>query len=288
MAKVKKRVLALSRWNNHLWRVITCWFISKVTWSHDLNSYMVIWYKSQGLICVCFKRWDKDVCDPYEATPWRNHTWDTNYSRSLLNYILFNFGIGIIVLSRGIQKEGWCLPKLKPIYSKAISKNQNPLDTLCMTIVRIEKLRVFLLKSSWTYSAELSFFSCSWAFSTIVELQLQLCLQLQLSFFNCSWTSTGSRKVQPGSREVQPGSRASSTEVQRGSIGVQGKSNRGPERFNRGQGKVQPRFNPGPHWSKPVEPALGAVQPVLGSHDRSDLLNSRLTISLTTRWLNRP
>jgi hypothetical protein len=105
MAKVKKRVLALSRWTNQLWRVITCWCISKVTWSHDLNSYMVIWYKSHGLICVCFKRWDKDVCDPHEATPWRNHTWDTNYSRSLLNYILFNLSIGIVVLSRGSKKK---------------------------------------------------------------------------------------------------------------------------------------------------------------------------------------
>jgi hypothetical protein len=60
-----------------------------------------------GSICVCFKRWDKDVCDPYEATPWRNHTWDTNDSRSLLNYILFNLSIGIVVLSRGsIKKVG--------------------------------------------------------------------------------------------------------------------------------------------------------------------------------------
>jgi hypothetical protein len=175
MAKVKKRVLALSRWTNQLWRVITCWFISKVTWSHDLNSYMVIWYKSQGLICVCFKRWDKDVCDSYEATPWRNHTWDTNYLRSLLNYILFNLSIGIIVLSRRIQKEGWCLPKLKPLYSKAISKNQNPLDTLCLTIVRIEKLSVPVekqlsffswveLQLSWASSAEFNF-SYSWALS---------------------------------------------------------------------------------------------------------------------------
>jgi hypothetical protein len=32
----------------------------------------------------------------------------------------FNLSIEIIVLSRGIQKEGCCLPKLKPLYSKAI------------------------------------------------------------------------------------------------------------------------------------------------------------------------
>jgi hypothetical protein len=189
-AKVKKRVLALSRWTNQLWRVIICWCISKVTWSHDSNSYMVKWYKSQGLICVCFKMWDKDVCDPYEATPWRNHTRDTNYSRSLLNYILFNFSIEIVVLSRGIRKEGWCLPKLKPLYSKSISKNQNPLDTLCLTVVRIEKLRVFLLKSSWPSSAvvglfrlsytsaELSFFSCNWDLSAELNFRWVELLQL--------------------------------------------------------------------------------------------------------------
>jgi hypothetical protein len=58
-----------------------------------------------GSICVCFKRRDKDVCDPYEATPWRNHTWDINDSRSLLNYILFNLSIEIVVLSRGSKKK---------------------------------------------------------------------------------------------------------------------------------------------------------------------------------------
>jgi hypothetical protein len=119
--------------------------------------------------------------------PWRNHTRDTNYSRSLLNYILFNLSIEIVILSMGIQKEGWCLPKLKPLYSKAISKKQNPLDTICLTVVRIEKLRVFLLKSSWAFSAELSFFGCSWAFSTELNFSWVELLKLQLSFFSCSW-----------------------------------------------------------------------------------------------------
>jgi hypothetical protein len=163
-------------------------------WTH-----MVKWYKSQGSICVCFKRWDKYVCDPYEATPWRNHTLDINYSRSLFNYF-FNLSIEIVVLSRGIQKEGWCLPKLKPLYSKAISKNQNPLDTLCMTVVRIEKLRVFLLKSNWTSSAVVEPFqlqlnftstvsSCSWDFSTTVELHFN-CV------FSCSWAFSTTVKLQ--------------------------------------------------------------------------------------------
>jgi hypothetical protein len=190
MAKVKKRVLALSQWTNQLWRVITCWCISEVTWSHDLNSYMVIWYKSQGLICVCFKRWYKDVCDPYEATPWRNHTWETNYSRSLLNYILFNLSIGIIVLSRGIQKEGWCLPKLKPLYSKAIFwKAKISLTFYGWSWLGLRNLECScwkadeLLQLQLSFSAELNF---SW-----VELS-----QLQLNFnFSCeplwpytSWT----------------------------------------------------------------------------------------------------
>jgi hypothetical protein len=34
------------------------------------------------------------------------------------------------------------------IFKSYFKKNQNPLDTLCMTVVRIENLRVFLLKSS--------------------------------------------------------------------------------------------------------------------------------------------
>jgi hypothetical protein len=38
------------------------------------------------------------------------------------------WGIGTIVLSRGIQKEGWCLPKLKPLYSKAIFENKKSLE----------------------------------------------------------------------------------------------------------------------------------------------------------------
>jgi hypothetical protein len=258
MAKVKKRVLALSRWSNQLWRVITCWCISTVTWSHDLNSHMVIWYKSKGLIYVCFKRWDKDVCDPYEATPWRNHTRDTNDSRSLLSYILFNLSIGIVVLSRGIQKEGWCLPKLKPLYSKAIFwKPKISLKFYGWSWLGLRNLEcsywkaaeLLKLQLSWT-SAELSFFSCSWA-----ELRL-------------SWTFSTPTELQ-----LQPGSRASSTGVQRGSTGVQGKFSRG--------------FFPRPHWSIPVEPVLAAVQPVSGSPDRSDLLTGRLTVSLTTRRLNR-
>jgi hypothetical protein len=185
-----------------------------MTWRHDLNSYMVIWYKSQGLICVCFKRWDKDVCDPYEATPWRNHTWDTNYSRSLLHYILFNLSIGIIVLSRGSKwKVGVCQSSSLYI-QKLFLKTKNILNVLWLTVVRFEKPRVFLLKSSWTSSTVVELFSwtklqLSWASSAVAELyswaELQLSWpfsttvelsQLQLNFnFNCaplwpytSWT----------------------------------------------------------------------------------------------------
>jgi hypothetical protein len=141
-----------------------------------------------------------------------------------------------------------------------------------VTIVRIEKLRVFLLISSWASSAtvelfqlrwtsaELSFFSCSWAFqlswasSAAVEL-----FQLQLNFnfncvFNCSWTSTG----------VQ----ASSTRLQRGSTGVQGKFNRGPKRFNRGPGKVQ-------HGSREVQP--GSTESSTGVFPRTSLVKTGWT-----------
>jgi hypothetical protein len=139
----------------------------------------VIWYKSLGLICVCFKWWDKDVCDPYEATPWRNHTWDTNDSRSLLNYILFNLSIGIVVLSRGIQKEGWCLPKLKPLYSKAISKNQISWTFYGWPWLGLRNLEC----SCWK---QLNFFNCSWAFELSFSAELNFSWlelsQLQLNF----------------------------------------------------------------------------------------------------------
>jgi hypothetical protein len=137
MPKVKKRVLALSRWTNQIWRVITCWCISKVTWSHDLNSYMVIWYKSQGLICVCFKRWDKYVCDPYEATPWRNHTWDTNDSRILLNYILFNLSIEIVVLSRGSKKKVGVCQSSSLYIQKLFRKTKIPWSLYVWLLLRL-------------------------------------------------------------------------------------------------------------------------------------------------------
>jgi hypothetical protein len=213
MAKVKKRVLVLSRWSNQLWKVTLCWCISKVTWNDDLSSYMVKWFKSHGLICVCFKRWDKDVCDPNEGTSWRNHTWDTNYSRSLLNYILFNLSIGIIVLSRGNPKQRLVFAKAQASIFKSYFENQNCLDTLCTTVVRIEKWRVFLLKNSWAFSAELNFFSgvelfqLSWTssaeltfsaelnffrwvdFFSWVEFQLQLWNSLTKTNWTCLWAS---------------------------------------------------------------------------------------------------
>jgi hypothetical protein len=200
MAKVKKRVLVLSRWSNQLWKVTLCWCISKVTWNDDLSSYMVKWFKSHGLICVCFKRWDKDVCDPNEGTSWRNHTWDTNYSRSLLNYILFNLSIGIIVLSRGNPKQRLVFAKAQASIFKSYFENQNCLDTLCTTVVRIEKWRVFLLKNSWaflakltslvelTFSAELNFFRWVGFFSWVELLQMSWLFQL-------SWISTSTMKL---------------------------------------------------------------------------------------------
>jgi hypothetical protein len=187
MAKVKKRVHALSRWTNQLWKVTLCWCISKwletMIWTH-----MVKWFKSQGLICVCFIRWDKDVCDPYEATPWRNHTWDTNYSRSLLNYVLFNLSIGIVVLSRGIQKEGWCLPKLKPPNSKAILKTEIPW-TLCVWLLLGLRNRVFVLKKQLSFFSWVELLQLSWAF--LAELNFFSWVE----FFQLSWTSTSTVKL---------------------------------------------------------------------------------------------
>jgi hypothetical protein len=156
-----------------------------------------------GSICVCFKWWDKDVCDPYEETQWRNHIGDTNDSRSLLNYILFNLSIGIVVLSRWIQKEGWCLPKLKLLRFKSYFKNKI-FWTLCefnwnevweTEILPVEKQLSFfswveLLQLSWASFAELSFFSwvellqLSWAFSA------KLSFFRWVEFFQLSWPSS--------------------------------------------------------------------------------------------------
>ena len=183
MAKVKKRVLALSRWTNQLWRVITCWCISKVTWSHDLNSYKVIWYKSQGLIWVCFKRWDKDVCDPYEAMPWRNHTWDTNDSRSLLHYILFNEYRN----RRTIKGD----PKRRLVFAKAQTS---------LFKSYFWKAKISLTFYGWPWLGLRNLECSCWKAAELLQLQLSFpaeldfswveLLQLQLSFsaeLNFSW-----------------------------------------------------------------------------------------------------
>ena len=54
-------------------------------------------------------------------------THETSITQGVYYYILLNLSIGFVVLSRGIQKEGWCLPKLKPLYSKAIYEKQKSL-----------------------------------------------------------------------------------------------------------------------------------------------------------------
>jgi hypothetical protein len=194
---------------------------------------------------------------------------------------MYYFYLIIFIVSQ-IQKEGWCLPKLKPLYSKAISKNQNPW-TLCVWLLlglrnwecscwkAVELFQLQLNFTSTVSSAAVELFQLQLNFtSTAVELHLnyswtslQLYLQLQLSFFNYSWTSP----------QLQLNFTSTTVELH---------FNQGPERFNRGPGKVQPGFFPGPHWSIP-----GSVQLVSGSPDRSDLLTGRLTVSLTIRRLNR-
>jgi hypothetical protein len=67
---------------------------------------------------------------------------------------------------------------------KSYFKNQNPLDTLRMIVIRIEKRRVFLLKSSWAFLAELNFFG--W----VEPFQLSWTSLAELSFFQLSWTSS--------------------------------------------------------------------------------------------------
>jgi hypothetical protein len=86
---------------------------------------------------------------------------------------------------------------------KIYFKNQNSLNTMYAAAVRIEKRRVFLLKSSWAFSAELNFLNwvellqLSWAFSAELNLtsNVKLSDQNQLNLppgqFNLgflSWT----------------------------------------------------------------------------------------------------
>jgi hypothetical protein len=65
----------------------------------------------------------------------------------------------------------------------------------------------------------------------------------------------------------------------------------GQNQLNLPYGQFNLGFLSKPIWSKPVELAIEAVQPVSGSADQSDFLSTsltgRLTFSLTTRWLNR-
>jgi hypothetical protein len=169
-----------------------------VTWSHDLNSYMVIWYKSQGLSCVCFKRWDKDVCDPYEAMPWRNLTWDTNDSRSLLNYILFNLSIGIVVLSRGSKKKvGVC--QSSSLYIQKLFQKTKISWTLCVWLL--------LGLRNWECSC--------WKVVEFFQLQLNFTSSAVELHLNCSWTSP-------------------QLQLNFTSTGVQGKLNRGPGKVQPG------------------------------------------------------
>jgi hypothetical protein len=99
---------------------------------------------------------------------------------------------------------------------KSYFENQNSLDTLCMTVLRIEKRRVFLLKSSWTFLAKLSLFNwvellqLSWAslaelnFLSWVELlQLSWAFSAELNFFSwvelfqLSWPSSAELSFSP-------------------------------------------------------------------------------------------
>jgi hypothetical protein len=55
-------------------------------------------------------------------------TQETPITQGVYLIILFNLSRKIVVLSRGIQKEGWCLSKLKRLYSKASFENPKSLE----------------------------------------------------------------------------------------------------------------------------------------------------------------
>jgi hypothetical protein len=79
-------------------------------------------------------------------------TQETPMTQGVYLIILFNLSIGIVVLSSGIQKEGWYLTKLKPPNSKVISKTKIRW-TLCIRLLLGLRNREFPIQK------QLSFFS---------------------------------------------------------------------------------------------------------------------------------
>jgi hypothetical protein len=150
---------------------------------------------------------------------------------------------------------------------KSYFKNKNSLDTLCTTVVRIEKQRVFLLKSSWAFLAELNFFSwvevfqLSWNFSP--ELSFFSSVELQLQLWN-SWVKTSWTCL----RASWTGDSLLNFLVKTGWTGPKGGST-GHWVFYPVWPAVYQSADCLSTNTRTIEPPLGPVQPVSGQFDQS-------------------
>ena len=98
MAKVKKRVLELSRGTNRAMRshiVLRIKSLVEVAWSHEVNSYIWKWFKSHAQGMFAQRDETKLIATPYEAI-WEEMAYeDIEDSSGSNGYILLILSIGM-------------------------------------------------------------------------------------------------------------------------------------------------------------------------------------------------
>ena len=97
MAKVKKRVLALSRRTNQAMShvVLRIKSLVEVTWSHGLNSHVLKWFKSHAQGMFAQREETKLIATPYEVI-WEKMAYeDIEDSSGWNGYILLILSIGM-------------------------------------------------------------------------------------------------------------------------------------------------------------------------------------------------
>ena len=103
MAKVKKRVLALSQGTNWAMSHIMLRIKSlvEVTWSHGLNSHVLKWFKSHAQGMFAQREETKLIATLYEAI-WKEMAYEDFEDSSGWNgYVLLMLSIGIPYYQRG-------------------------------------------------------------------------------------------------------------------------------------------------------------------------------------------
>ena len=108
MARVKKRVLALSRGTNQAMRihiVLRIKSLVEVTWSHGLNSYVWKWFKSHAQGVFAQRKETKMIATPFEVISRRNGIW-RHWRLKWLKWLYFLYlEYSYVILSRGMHYE---------------------------------------------------------------------------------------------------------------------------------------------------------------------------------------